>query len=595
MPIILIIILFISPCALADEPFLLDKIIVTPHEDFFSNESMGDKIIETGGFNSPVDLFRKFSGLDLRYRGTYGIQGDLSIRGSTYEQVAVLIDGLNIMDPQTGHHNLDIPLTIFDIDSIAVFKEGVSSLYGAGALGGAINIRTKKPTEKILNLEATFGGHALFSQAFSYSMPNKDLSSRISLEHNISSGARPNTDFEYGTSTFYLTKDFDQAEGDFLFGYQKKNFGADSFYSNLFPEEEEHTETVFIKTGLNTNSNNSTFKNNLYLRRHRDRFILRRNNPTSINHHLSYIYGFNSQMNLTAKHADLLLGLDAGQDKIRSTNLGKHERFHNAVSFGVSSKNSEKFFVEFRLRPEYYEDFSWQFPYNLGLGYYLISNTLRLKGALSEAYRVPSFTDLYYFDAANKGNPGLGVEKSDNFRLGLDFNKDILFLSLEGFLRKGRNLIDWTRTSPSDPWQATNLGRVDFTGAEFTAKLRPRLIILGQRLNELSLSYTYTKADKKASGFFSKYALDILKHQLIFDVDEDILGLDWNWQLSYKERYYGEIYFVGDLAVSKKLIRKNLIVEPFIRIENFTNAQYSEIGGVSGPGRWLKAGIKLQW
>ncbi len=577
----------------AKEPYTLEKIVVRPAGDSPTDASLKNNYavetftasdIKQKNLNSPVDLLDYVSGMDLRYRGSLGVQADMSLRGSGFEQVAVLIDGIKVMDPQTGHHNLDIPLTIFDVEKIEVMKEGASSLYGAGAFAGSVNIITKKPAKRVFNIDTLFGEHALFGQTISFSLPTEDLSTRVSFDHKVSKAARPNTDFEYKTASLYINKDFEQASFDTLFGYQKKDFGADSFYSSLFPEEEEHTETYFIKTGLNYKLGPGSLKDNIFFRKHRDKFILRRNNPASVNYHTTYVYGFDSQLDLPVKYGDLLLGVDTGRDEINSTNLGKHTRLYEAGSIGFIPQLPDRLTADLRLRFDHYQKWGWQNSYNFGLGYE-VRQSLRIKGSIDRAFRIPSFTELYYSDSANKGNPNLGIERADNFRLGMDFREGPIFLNLDGFLRRGRNLIDWTRASQTDLWQATSLGRVDFSGIEFSFKFKPHL----------NFSYNYTHADKKASGFFSKYALDILKHQFILDIYSTIFGMNFSWQLSYNQRYYGETYFVGNLYIGKKIKSKNLILEPFLRIDNFSNTKYTEVSGVPQPGRWIKSGLKFEW
>jgi iron complex outermembrane receptor protein len=156
-------------------------------------------------------------------------------------------------------------------------------------------------------------------------------------------------------------------------------------------------------------------------------------------------------------------------------------------------------------------------------------------------------------------------------------------------------LIDWTRTATSDPWQATNLGQIDFTGIEFNSKLNTNLKSKYLNLENVAFSYNYTHADKKASGFYSKYALDILKHQYLLDIYTSIVGLNFNWQLSYNQRYYGETYFVGNIYIGKRFTNGNLTFEPFLKMDNFSNAKYTEVAGVLQPGRWIKSGLKFEW
>ncbi|MFZ2937981.1 MAG: TonB-dependent receptor plug domain-containing protein [Candidatus Omnitrophota bacterium] len=579
----------------AEDTFTLEKITVKRFEGIYSQEVLTAEDLKKQNLSTPVDVLNCISGVDLRSRAPFGIQGDTSLRGSSYEQVAVLVDGIKLMDPQTGHYNLDIPLTIFDLERVEVTKEAASSLYGAGALAGSINLVIKKPQKQALNLESFFGEHALFGQAFSFSLPLKDFAARISFDQKKAKAARPNTDFDYQTGSFYLTKDSDSLSIDTLLGWQKKDYGADSFYSNLFPEEEEHTETLFMKSRLDVKLDKFILKNNLFLRKHDDKFILRRNNPTSANYHTNYIYGLDSSANYPFRLGNLTLGISSGVDQINSTNLGKHSRLYEAGILGLNIDSGNKVAADLRYRLDHYQKWASQQSFNLGLMVRLIDDKLKFRSSVGKSFRIPTFTDLYYSDAGNKGNQNLGVEKAYSYICGLDYKINSLDLGIEGFFRRGINLIDWTRTSLSVPWEATNLGRVDFKGGTFNTKVSPDFTYKFLRLDNVSFSYTYTDADKKSSGFFSKYAYDILMHQLILGVNSRVFGLGLDWQLTYSKRYYGEDYFVGNFYIGKKFSNKDYILEPFFKIDNFTNTEYSETSGVLQPGRWMQAGIKLVW
>lgn len=601
----LIFVFLILPSSFAEDAYILDKITVKKSssdscqekrlKNSCSIETFTEGELKEKNLNSLSDILNYVSGMDLRSRGAFGIQNDISLRGSTYEQVSVLIDGIKIMDPQTGHFNLDIPLTTFDLERVEVIKQGASSLYGAGSFAGSINIMIKKPAKKMLNLETVFGEHALFGEKFSYSLPGDDFSSRLSFEDKISSGGRPNTDFEYRTSSFYLNRDFSAGSLDALFGYQEKDFGADSFYSNLYSEEEEHTRTLFMKTGLDYRTDGFSLKNNLSLRRHRDKFILRRNSPTSVNYHTTHVYGFDSQLEMPISWGDLYLGVNTGLDKIRSTNLNSHSRLYQGFNLGLNSEVINRLNTDLNLRLDHYQKWESQESFNFGLKYALIEDKLGLRGAVSRAFRVPTFTELYYSDAANQGNPELGIEKSDNFLLGVDLKNEPFDFGIEGFLRRGYDLIDWTRTSTTLPWAATNLGQVDFKGVSFNSSFNADLDYHGLKLNKVKFSYNYLSPSRKTNGFFSKYALDVLKHQYILGINSAIFGIDIDWQLSYSERYYGETYFIGDLYIGKKLKNQKFSLEPFIKVDNFSNTEYREVAGVLQPGRWVQTGLKFEW
>ena len=79
------------------------------------------------------------SSVDIRTRGT-GAQSDISIRGGSFEQTAVMINGIPLTDPQTGHHAFNIPVSIYAIDRIEVYPGGASGLFGPKAFSGAVNL-----------------------------------------------------------------------------------------------------------------------------------------------------------------------------------------------------------------------------------------------------------------------------------------------------------------------------------------------------------------------------------------------------------------------------------------------------------------------
>lgn len=557
-------------------------------------QSLSTQDIEDADSLSLADTLERVSGLDLRYRSPHGVQGDLSLRGSTFEQVGVAIEGIKLMDPQTGHHNLDIPLTRYDVEKIDVLKEGASVLYGAGPLAGVIDFRIKKPTEKSLELESAFGEHAFFEQSFSLRLPEDDFSTRLSFSHAASKAAQPNTDFENSTATFYLNKDFQGNCVDTFVGYQEKDFGASNFYSNLFPEEEEHTRTLFMKLKVDARAGSLPATHAVFWRMHRDKFVLQRNNPQAVNYHTTHVYGLNSQLRQPTRYADIMYAGEVSADEIRSTNLGSHARMHEGASVGILPTLSDRFSMELRARSDYFQGWRWQESYYLGSGLSL-SRGLRLKASFDHSFRNPTFTELYYSDAANIGNAQLVPEEADNYQLGLEYIKNRCEIEITGFLRRGKNLIDWVRQSTDAPWKAQNIGKVDFSGLECSVKVPCGIENNVFSVSDAVFSYAYTYPDKEPDTFLSKYALDILKHQLLLDINSEVLGLDFLCQFSYNQRYYGENYFVGNLCVSKKLRFESAEIEPFVRIDNVSDTEYSEVGQVMQPGRWVKGGMRFSW
>ncbi|HNX81338.1 MAG TPA: TonB-dependent receptor [Candidatus Omnitrophota bacterium] len=542
-----------------------------------------------------TDALNCVAGMDVRSRGPSGSQADMSLRGSTYEQVSVSIDGVKIMDPQTGHYNLDIPLTVYDIDRIEVTQESASTHYGAGAFAGSVNIVTKKITPKKMQVQARGGQHALHAESFSASYPDSGLQGRISYDHAQAKAARPNTDFDHTTATAYFSKNFGDALLDSMSGYQKKDYGASTFYSNLFPEEEEHTQTYFIRTGLRVPTMLGELTSNLFWRKHLDTFILRRAIPSAANNHTTHVYGLDTHIERFTRFGVLSSGFVCSRDEINSTNLGKHARLYEGISIGLQKSLTDRIRFEVHNRGDYYQKWGWQDSMNTALRYALIPDRVYAVGSWARGFRVPTFTELYYSDLGNRGNQNLQAEEADTYTAGIDAQQGHWSGGVDVFIRRGRNLIDWTRATNTDLWEATNLGRVDFRGIDGTVKVKPDIGNRFVRLDAVSFSYTYTDADTKASGFLSKYALDIAKNKYILGINQRLFGCEFVWELAYVERYYGEKYCIGNISISRNVRLAGCRVEPFVSVDNFTNARYSEVGGVLQPGRWIQAGAKLEW
>lgn len=123
-------------------------------------------VIDSGKIiNLPVqsisDLLHYVAGVDIRQRGSNGIQSDISIRGSSFDQVLILINGIKISDPQTGHYSFNLPVDISSIDHIEVYKGPSARVFGQNAFAGAINIITKNTDSKYIQLKSIAGDFGL--------------------------------------------------------------------------------------------------------------------------------------------------------------------------------------------------------------------------------------------------------------------------------------------------------------------------------------------------------------------------------------------------------------------------------------------------
>ncbi|MCM8778464.1 MAG: TonB-dependent receptor [Candidatus Omnitrophica bacterium] len=536
------------------------------------------------------DLLQYFSSVDIRRRSAYGIQADLSIRGSNFQQTLVLFDGLNLNDPQTAHHNLDLPLTMFDIERIEVLRGQASGLYGGGAFGGVVSIFTKKPEGKKIFYQTSRGEFNSWNQAISVTHPLGDFASRFSYEYKQSSAYKPETDFIQRNFYSNIVHGFGEGEMDFVYGFTDKDFGASTFYSKYFPRQEEHTRTDFLRLGLKANDSTTSF----YYRRHWDNFLLDRTRPGwNENTHTSYIYGGQFIKREETPWGNLAWGLDFAYDKISSTKLNKHSRNREAIFLEWGNGFKEKYIFNLSLREDYYSYWGSEFSPNLNFGY-LIEPNFKLHSSFGKAFRVPSYTELYYQDAANIGNSSLLPEHAFSWEMGLDKTIGDNLFSITFFKRKTRNTIDWVRENSADTtWEAKNIGEIFFKGVEFNYRLmnRDKYIFSLERFG-----YSYLEAERKADLGLSKYVLDHLQHQFLLGL-RNLLpwGFVQTWNLNYKERTTGSGGFLLDSRIAKNIFQKNFNLEIFLEGTNLTNTNYQEITDVAMPGRWLSWGLKFEF
>jgi len=567
----------------------LGRLIVTPSRIASSDSArsitvLDNVMMEESIYDALPDMIGNIGGIDIRRRGEENVQADVSIRGTTFEENSVLIDGVRINDPQTGHYTMDLPVTSEDIDKVEILKGPGSSLYGPNAFGGVINMITKKPDGKKITIDAEGGSFNYSKVALSCTAPLGPINNRFSVLDSRSGGFMPDTDFDiFSLVNSSSVKTFLGAY-DLLFGYTKKDYGASNFYSNLYPNEAETTDTRFFNIGGLAESGDLTVKPNLFLRRHWDKFQLDKSRPGwQTNYSTVYSYGGGSVFNFTHDLTDISYGFDITRDTINSTNMKIHERSSEGLYIEIAPKISPEAYLNLGFRADYFDGFGWESSPSVSASY-RISEELSLRAAVGRAYRIPTFTDLYYVDAANIGNPGLKPESSWTYETGADYSRGPFKAGLTYFYRDSYDTIDWIRYSSAAPWRALNIGGTSTNGVEISAAF-----------DKLFLNYTcldvYSKHD-----YMSKYTLDYLKQQISAGTSFEFLGFKSSWVLNWKKRVGGQSVVIADMKIKKGIFdKKKVKLDAFFEISNLFNTPYSEAQSVEMPGRWIKSGVKVEF
>ncbi len=538
------------------------------------------------------DIFPYTSGLDVKKRGPEGVQSDISIMGGSFEQTVVMLDGVKMSDPQTGHHNMNLPINTTDVERIEILKGQSSSIYGPNAVSGVINIITKKGDKPGFSINTSGGSFGYYNWGASLSTPLEQTSNLISFSRSKSDGYRHNTDFTITTAFAHSSIPFSSGSANVSAGYTERAFGANSFYSPKYLNQWEKTKTFFLASGVDLTMGEISLSPSLYWRNNKDHYLLDYQNPSGYtNDHSTDAYGLELNSFYSGSGYSLVLGGELSFDNIVSTNLGDHRRKKGGVTGEVIILPTQDLTMLASVSVYNYNDYGGKtFP---GINFvYQLSQTINLHASAGKAFRVPTFTELYYSSPVQKGNALLVPETAVTFETGINFTSGNIAADLNGFTRHGHNLIDWVRSSPTVPWYAQNITNINTTGLDMGLTLSNLPVAGYSIVNKLKFGYTWLSSDIANSAQQSQYILDILRHQLVVDATHELpLGFIMNWIVRYENRYNLDSYIICDakLSVNWRMFNVSLAA-----LNVFDDASL-DISGIPLPGRWLKAGIEYQW
>lgn len=530
-------------------------------------------------FNDLTGILQLDPSLDLRQRGPGGIQADLSIRGSSFGQTLVLFNGRRMNDPQSGHHNLDLPVPLDAVESMEILRGAGSSLYGADALGGVVNIVTRAPERAEMKLRAAYGSFGTQQQRASVAGRKGTLSGRLAAARDFSTGFADDRDYR----NLSLLSSLAWSGGGVDLGHADKPFGAAGFYGNF--NSWERTKTWFASLHQRVDART---EGAFTFRRHTDLFVLYRDRPAVYtNHHEaeSWQGSLRRRAELTST-LSLSYGGEVFGERLASSNLGRHERRRGAVYAGVDQRVFRRSSFSAGVRGETYRGLPGQWSPSVAGGLWL-SGTLKWRASVSRAFRVPTYTDLYYQDPANRGNPGLRPESAWSYESGLEW-RPAARLRWEGtvFHRRERDGIDYIRATPAEPWQAANIHRLRFTGVEYAVRYAAGASVL-------DVSYTGLRAEGAgAELLLSKYVFSYPVHAAVAGWRASVgRQLVFRTRLGAVARRGRDPYAVWDVSVARATGRWR----PFLQASNLTGTRYQEIVGVAMPPRSLLGGMEWNW
>lgn len=542
-------------------------------------------------------------GVDIRQRGPMGVQSDIGIRGGTFEQTLILLNGIKLTDTQTGHHVMNIPIPLDNIQQIEVLKGPGARIYGRDAFAGAVNFITKIPDDQKIGLRTYAGSFGSLGNNLTFSLPMGKYKQSLSLSRDVSEGYRYNTD--YKIDNIYYQSELPVKEGvyELIFGLTDRKFGANGFYiSPNHTEQYEEVRTSITSLSYESNINRFYIKPRIYWRTNRDKYMIFRNNPGAYqNLHKTNLIGaeinssYQSSMGVTGFGIEYRKEIIYGDWLRGGTELKSNIDGFERDDFGLFADHKFKIGRRLDITPGAFLNWSSDFDLKAfpGIDFgYNINNKIRLFGNVGNSYRIPTMYDLYYIDSSHEGNPELMPEEAITYELG--FRYLIKGISLEGiyFVRDASQLIDWVQNPEDSVWRSQNLQDVLTSGVElamnidFNELIRPDLW-----LSNIDLSYNYLDQNiDEVEGIQSRYALEHVRNQVILGINHKIAGKLKN---SFKARYVDRIEQDSYLLLDDRIFYEHSDkFTAFLEVVNLTDQTYTEVM-TQMPGRWIRAGINL--
>ena len=554
--------------------------------------------IEQLNYNSINELLQNVGGVDIRQRGVHGVQGDVSIRGGTFEQTLVLINGVKMIDPQTGHHMLNIPVSIDDIERIEVIKGPAARIFGQNAFAGAINIITKKPDEEGAHLDVEYGQHETYNVHASVTLPMGKYNQRISGNYSQSDGYRYNTDYKISNMFYQSQLDLSNGDLNLYLGHVDRKFGANSFYGNeTFIDQYEEVQTTFGTLELNKNISSWNTTSRINWRMNKDNWQFRRQDPEFFqNFHTTHVFNAESHWSKSHSLGIFGVGVDVSYLDLESSNLkdaegsGSHERTQSNIHLENRFLFAdEKLDITPGLLISHISDLGVEVFPGLDVGY-RVNSSFKLYSNIGWTMRVPSFTDLYYKDSGNVGNPDLTEERAFTMEAGIKYRTNNVVIESSIFNRAAKDQIDWSRVmiDSTEKWMPSNFNRADYRGVDVSIK---KMFDKKMIVRHIGLTYTYIDAEFSETTFsVTRNQLENLRHQLNANTYLSYNNFNLGLNLRYNDRVSLENYTVLDSRLSYDLNN----VSFYVKANNLLDAEYRESNLVPMPGRWILGGVRYK-
>lgn len=624
-------VLFISTFCLAQEKEIeLDPVTITSSLSTIIASKTGRNIIVIKGdvfsklpVHSIDDLLRYVPGMEVQARGPMGAQSDIVLRGGTFQQVLVIVDGIRINDPLTGHFNSYIPIAPSEIERIEILKGASSAIYGSDAVGGVIHIITKSFANSInekkeVSGQITGGEYGLINvNAGGFYTNGKTAIGAGFLSNNSDGQLQRGTRgfFNLNTASVSFSHQINEAwQIGFRTALDNRKFSAQNFYTTFASDTaDEKVQTFWNQLRLGYQRSANKFSITFGYKATDDKFKF---NTASIpNHNKAKVFQSLSVFeHKFSEQTTLVSGLQFFDRSIKSNDRGDHH-VKQIGGFTVLQQYIGAFTLSPALRLDWDERAGAELIPQINLAYR--KNKFLLRGSAGKTIRHADFTERYnnynktLVTSGRIGNPDLIAERSFSYELGADlFANQNLKISATYFQRNHDDLIDYVTTpyasmprksnlSPTGTYAlAKNILEVNTKGFETDVQLikeinnKQRLYAIAgftwleSKSSEMTPSFYVSSHARLLTNFSIQYASPL------FTIAVNGLYKNRTPQAAAPiKATVSQDYFLLNAKAEGFVVKERLSL--FVELDNVFDKAYSDLLGTPMPGRWLMGGLKL--
>ena len=548
--------------------------------------------IEKSNAHDVLDLLQLQRGISLSRNGGSGSSTSVFIRGAESDQALVLLDGVRISSATTGAFNwAKMPLD--QVERIEIVRGPRAALYGSDAIGGVIEISTRKNTSPYVNFRVGKYATKGLSAGFSDGDGKQHVSANISLEKSDSFSA---TNDKAGQFTYDPDKDgYEKNSVSLSFSSQlseRSKAGVQLFHSTnnvAYDKGKSNTELETISANLQSDLS-SRWTQKLTLSQTNDDVLSQSSYGESPYKTRRKTFDWQNTLSLSA-NTTAIIGAAYRQDRGQSKDFDK--KVNNKALYANINNKRGALNLDLSLRYDKHSKSGNKTTGQLAAGYNLSPRTTLFASA-GTAFKAPNINELYYpgFGGRYAGNPDLKPEKSRTFEVGLKTQlSDNQRIEASLFHTKVKDLISYT----GDNNQAINNEKVTLKGLEigYVANFGKLDLSLDASLLRTKNNTTGERLRRRPD---SKVTLDLgyaISEKTRFGLDASLVGSrdDMNFSAFPAERVKLAKYSVLNLSASHQIAKHASLG---LRVENLSNKDYELAYGYNTPKRGAYLTLKIQ-